>query len=245
MGALTATDHTVTDFTCSITIVSMVRLYTMKVFNFSKNPTRKFTTTTTAPPTAHLSSFLNLGPTNPFPPYPQPIRSEIKLTPAFVSHTGDFVNLSLWSAIEIYVSIICACLPGTRNFYNRVILGKLLGKGRFASRWPLQHNYSPSPVSVTSAKFPMNPTANQHALVGVARTNSASSSSSASDAGSYSHASHLEKGSLKEFVLVVDGPVPMPARNIEGGRGGAAPVLSDIDMAYHWNRSHPPTPSMY
>lgn len=33
---------------------------------------------------------------------------------------GDFVQLSLWSAIEIYVGIICACMPGMRAFYTRI-----------------------------------------------------------------------------------------------------------------------------
>lgn len=37
---------------------------------------------------------------------------------------GDFVQLSLWSAIEIYVGIICACMPGMRAFYTRILRGR-------------------------------------------------------------------------------------------------------------------------
>ena len=39
------------------------------------------------------------------------------------SATGDFVQLSLWSAIEIYVGIMCACMPGMRAFYTRIFRG--------------------------------------------------------------------------------------------------------------------------
>lgn len=42
--------------------------------------------------------------------------------------TGDLVQLALWFLIDIYCGIICACLPGARNFYIRFVLGKLFGK---------------------------------------------------------------------------------------------------------------------
>ena len=43
---------------------------------------------------------------------------------ALTSIIGDFVELSLWSAIEIYVGIMCACMPGMRAFYTRVFRGR-------------------------------------------------------------------------------------------------------------------------
>lgn len=49
---------------------------------------------------------------------------------------GDFVQLSLWSAIEIYVGIICACMPGMRAFYTRVLRGRKAEKTSKSQSYP-------------------------------------------------------------------------------------------------------------
>ncbi|KAK5086256.1 hypothetical protein LTR70_007370 [Exophiala xenobiotica] len=75
-----------------VTVVSMVRLKTMKYFNFSANA------------------------------------------------SWDFVELSLWSAIEIYVGIMCACMPGMRAFYTRVCRGRNWEKTGASHGYPAVSN---------------------------------------------------------------------------------------------------------
>jgi len=53
----------------------------------------------------------------------------VVLSQALTRCIGDFVGLSLWSAIEIYVGIMCACMPGMRALYSKLFRGRKWSKG--------------------------------------------------------------------------------------------------------------------
>lgn len=79
--------------------VNIPRMAWMNEFYESQNPT-------CTSPQISTTTLLSCAPAS------RPIieRSIPSLTPSFL-HTGHVFYVTLWGAIEVYVSVICACLP--------------------------------------------------------------------------------------------------------------------------------------
>ncbi|KAL4869863.1 hypothetical protein BDV12DRAFT_70191 [Aspergillus spectabilis] len=67
--------------------------------------------------------------------------------------TKNFVSIGIWSLLEVYLSIICACMPGIRAFFNYTH-AKLRGKSSlYDASAPSGSNVILSPAAVQSGTF--------------------------------------------------------------------------------------------
>ncbi|KIV82363.1 hypothetical protein PV11_04482 [Exophiala sideris] len=73
--------------------------------------------------------------------------------------TYNLLQTSIWSSIELYVSVICACMPATRLFLQRIWPSKFAstGKGSYGNSYVRQPNVvDPAPPQQTTAGMPRN-----------------------------------------------------------------------------------------